>query len=211
MMRLILSWRGGKALVWTEGVARLWLVLKEHRPSLYPAEEWDDLLDIRIAKLSMEGITTNQMPFVHAVQSGLHLFNENLDRSHTLSQDIHNATGSYWHGIMHRMEGDYSNAKYWFRQVGDHPIFDTLLHEAKAIYESSELQLIGNSTLQSQLNRLVENSAWDPYGFVDLVQQQVTIVQNEHVEQLLIHIQWVEMKLLLQYCFEQGGGKAIEL
>ncbi|WP_311764885.1 hypothetical protein [Paenibacillus agricola] len=197
--------------MWTEGVARLWLLLKDHQPSLYPAEEWDDLIDIRIAKLSKEGIAANQMPYVQAVQSGLHLFNESLDKSHTLSQDIHNSTGSYWHGIMHRMEGDYSNAKYWFRQVGGHPIFDTLLQEAKALYTSFDLKLISNSALQSQLHQIASSSAWDPYGFVDLVQQQVTMVQDQHAESLLMAIQRVEMKLLLQYSFEQSGGKAVEL
>jgi hypothetical protein len=203
--------RGGIALAWTEGVTRLWHVFKEHRPSLYPTEEWDDLLDIRIAKLSKESVTPNQLPFLHAVQSGLHLFNESLDKSHTLSQEIHNTTGSYWHGIMHRMEGDYSNAKYWFRQVGDHPAFSALLQEAQAICESFDLQSIDHSNLKSQLHKLAASSAWDPYGFIDLVQQQVTRIQNERVEQLLTHIQWVEMKLLLQYSLEQSGGHVVEL
>ena len=27
----------------------------------------------------------------------------------------------YWHGIMHRREGDFSNSHYWFRKVGNHP------------------------------------------------------------------------------------------
>jgi hypothetical protein len=198
-------------LAWTEGVSRLWLQLKEHQPSLYPTEEWDDLLDIKIAKVSMEDVDTGRMPYVHAVQSGLHLLNESLDKSHTLSQDIHNATGSYWHGIMHRMEGDYSNSKYWFRQVGEHTVFEPLLQQAKEVYRQSEPSRIGSSTLQKQLEKLAASSSWDPYSFVDLVQQQVTIVQNEYAEQLLLDIQWIEMKLLLEYSFVQSGGTAFAL
>ena len=58
--------------------------------------------------------------------SGLWLLHNFLDRSHSISQDIHSSEGSYWHGIMHRMEGDFGNSKYWGRQVGPHPVFETL-------------------------------------------------------------------------------------
>ena len=57
-----------------------------------------------------------------AAISGLWLLHGYLDQSHTLSQEIHTPTGSYWHGIMHRREPDFPNAKYWFRRVGTHPI-----------------------------------------------------------------------------------------
>jgi hypothetical protein len=58
--------------------------------------------------------------------SGLWLLHNFLDRSHSISQDINSPEGSYWHGIMHRMEGDFGNSKYWGRQVGHHPVFETL-------------------------------------------------------------------------------------
>ena len=44
-----------------------------------------------------------------------------LEPSHTISQGISSPSGSYWHGIMHRREPDYANAKYWFRRVGPAP------------------------------------------------------------------------------------------
>ncbi|MDX1683216.1 MAG: hypothetical protein R3336_08850, partial [Phycisphaeraceae bacterium] len=53
--------------------------------------------------------------------AGLWLYGDDLERSHTLSQGIDDQTGSFWHGIMHRREGDFSNSHYWFRQTGDHP------------------------------------------------------------------------------------------
>jgi hypothetical protein len=56
-----------------------------------------------------------------ALQSALWLYVDELDRSHTISQGIDDATGSFWHGIMHRREGDFSNSHYWFRKVGEHP------------------------------------------------------------------------------------------
>ena len=49
-----------------------------------------------------------------ACHSGLWLLHNYLDESHQISQEISSATGSFWHGIMHRREADFSNAKYWF-------------------------------------------------------------------------------------------------
>jgi hypothetical protein len=56
-----------------------------------------------------------------ALHSALWLYVDELDRSHTVSQGIEDATGSFWHGIMHRREGDFSNSHYWFNKVGEHP------------------------------------------------------------------------------------------
>ncbi|MEM9351524.1 MAG: hypothetical protein AAGA92_00780 [Planctomycetota bacterium] len=56
--------------------------------------------------------------------AGVWLLHSYLDESHSISQGVSTPDGSYWHGVMHRREGDYSNAKYWFRRVGgDHPVF----------------------------------------------------------------------------------------
>ncbi len=51
------------------------------------------------------------------LQAAVWLYVDDLDRSHTISQGIPGPVGAYWHGIMHRREGDFSNAKYWFRQA----------------------------------------------------------------------------------------------
>jgi len=52
-----------------------------------------------------------------------------LDRSHEVSQGIETPEAAYWHGIMHRREGDFWNAKYWFRKVGKHPVFVQLAEQ----------------------------------------------------------------------------------
>jgi hypothetical protein len=54
--------------------------------------------------------------------AGLWLYVDDLDRSHTISQSIEDETGSYWHGIMHRREGDFSNSHYWMRRAARHPL-----------------------------------------------------------------------------------------
>jgi len=61
-----------------------------------------------------------------ALGAGLWLYVDELDRSHVISQGIEDATGSFWHGIMHRREGDFSNSHYWFNRVGHHPAMDQI-------------------------------------------------------------------------------------
>lgn len=54
--------------------------------------------------------------------AALWLYVDDLERSHTVSQSIEDRTGSFWHGIMHRREGDFSNSLYWFRRADGHPL-----------------------------------------------------------------------------------------
>ncbi len=56
------------------------------------------------------------------VKAALYLKHGFLDESHRISQRIKSSTGSYWHGIMHRHEGDISNSHYWYDRAGDHPV-----------------------------------------------------------------------------------------
>jgi len=57
---------------------------------------------------------------------GLWLLHNFLHDSHDISQSIHSPEGSWWHAIMHRTEGDFSNAKYWYRRAGEHEAFDQI-------------------------------------------------------------------------------------
>jgi len=61
-----------------------------------------------------------------SAQAALWLYVDELDTSHSLSQDLHHTTGSFLHGIMHRREGDFSNSHYWMRRTGTHPIWQQI-------------------------------------------------------------------------------------
>jgi len=61
-----------------------------------------------------------------AAAAALWLYADELDRSHTISQSLHTATGSFLHGIMHRREGDFGNSLYWLAQARHHPVWDTI-------------------------------------------------------------------------------------
>ena len=129
--------------------------------------------------------------------SGIWLFHDFLDESHRLSQEVHSATGSYWHGIMHRREQDFSNAKYWFRKVGNHPVFEKL-----ATATAARLALMGDSSPGADL---VANGAWDPYAFVDLCQHCRRAA--EELSQFCREAAQDEWWLLFDFCYQAALGK----
>ncbi|MEM6854767.1 MAG: hypothetical protein AAF593_10210 [Planctomycetota bacterium] len=53
--------------------------------------------------------------------AGLWMYVDELELSHEASQSLDTPTGAYWHAIMHRREGDFSNAKYWLSRAVHHP------------------------------------------------------------------------------------------
>ena len=73
-----------------------------------------------------------------ALIAGLWLYVDDLERSHTVSQGIDDATGALWHGIMHRREGDFANAHHWMRRAASHPLFHEL-DPAAALVRRSQL------------------------------------------------------------------------
>jgi hypothetical protein len=131
-----------------------------------------------------------------ACLAGLWLYHDFLDESHTISQEIHTTIGSYWHGILHRREPDYSNAKYWFRKVGDHPIFEPLASAAAEIHASAEPH--------PSAAFLGKQSGWDPFAFIDLC--EASFAGRSPCEMLCRQIQQKEWELLFDYCYQEAIG-----
>ena len=88
------------------------LLAGRERPALMPQAVYRPELAPEIDSLSAPAL----------VKAGLHLLNDDLGRAHVIAQSLEgNSTADYWHAIIHRREGDYSNARYWFARVGAHP------------------------------------------------------------------------------------------
>jgi hypothetical protein len=119
--------------------------------------------------------------------SGLWLYFSCLEESHRISQEIHSASGSFWHGIMHRQEPDAGNSAYWFRRVGRHPIFDSLQEESA--------RLAGRYPEAS----FRPGDEWDPFAFIEFCEDARSRPGSSD-EQLALRIQRAEWQLLFDYC-----------
>ena len=91
-----------------------------------------------------------------------YLHHDHADPAHDLVQDLTDPDGALIHGILHRREPDYWNAKYWFRQAENHPIFPHLTARMHKIESAS-----GH---QSLLGRLTLSGTMDPHALVDEVE-----------------------------------------
>ena len=108
--------------------------------------------------------------------SGLWLLAGELDLSHDISQTIDTPTGSFWHGIMHRREGDFSNAKYWFRRSGQHLAIRQIAENSHGVY-------------------------CDPFDFVDACEKAL-LGSNHEIEKCQL-AQWIEWQTLMVHSLQQ--------
>jgi len=147
-------------------------------------------------ELEAVGATSRDKVAVAALRAGILLWHDFLDESHRSSQSIEGAgpgqLGDYWHAIMHRREPDYSNAKYWFRQIGPHPLFQQLREPADSI-----LKACPDAEASSWRNRMTRGSSWDPFAFVDLC-QACAVDEDSPLALAARRIQLVEMSVLLR-------------
>ena len=121
-----------------------------------------------------------------AALSGLWLYFSFFEEAHGIAQDIHTVEGSYWHGILHRQEPDPGNAGYWFRRLGQHPIFPALREETEAILaQSGPKWHVG--------------AQWDPFGFIEFC-EQARRRPGSLEEEAALAIQLAEWQLLFDYC-----------
>ena len=122
--------------------------------------------------------------------SGIWLLHDALHESHEISQSLLGSTGSFWHAIMHRREGDFSNAKYWFDRCDGHPVQRQIGAEAA--------QAVGNLAEDRRVAHVLREG-WDPYAFVDLV-QSVHNKPNDPAFPAAVSLQRLEWAMLFNHC-----------
>ena len=151
----------------------------ERRANSLPLIELENDLESAVSQSGVSG------DIADLVRSAALLWHDHLDASHTLSQDIRSSDGSFLHGIMHRREPDYPNAKYWFNRVGTHDAFPYILKRAKTILSVTSL------------THLIE-SEWDSFAMVDSVRQARSRSANY---ELLQQVHQIEFEVLLnRFC-----------
>jgi hypothetical protein len=131
-----------------------------------------------------------------AVLAGLWLWHDYLDASHTISQSIPSATGSFWHAIMHRREGDFSNSKYWNARCRNHPAYATLATHADEIVRHAPAD---KSVLR------VTAQGWNGDAFVDLV-EALHDRPDDPRHSLAVAMQKAEWRVLFDHCVRSARG-----
>ncbi len=175
------------------------LLAEERLPPLGPGCENSAMaskLDAATVERAFAHARVARRDMADACLAGAWLYHDFLNRSHTISQSISDATGSYWHGIMHRREPDFSNAGYWFRRVGSHAIFADLASAARELAAAS-------GSLHSA-RWLADVNAWDPFQFIGLCE---ACYHSPGEDQTLCRrVSLVEWRLLFDHSYRKATG-----
>ena len=111
--------------------------------------------------------------------------NDALSEAHRLVQDVSGDLAAYLHGMIHRREEDFENARYWFSRAGELPFFGELQKQSAQISED----------MAKQLN-------WDPYLFVTLCERSK--YGSRTSVKTLVALQKAEFSTLLDYLYRVG-------
>jgi hypothetical protein len=128
------------------------------------------------------------------VLCGLWLWHDFLDEAHALAQADSTVTGSLWHAIMHRRQGDFANSRHWYARCRRHFILGPLAQHVSV--------MTNTLPADTRLLRMTLNG-WDADAFVDLV-EDVAPTPADPLHALAVEIQQLEWRLLLEHCAAQA-------
>ena len=96
---------------------------------------------------------------------------------------IHSATGSFWHAIMHRREGDFINSKYWYARYRGHPAHARVAELARPLFEGLASTVIAKP---------FSSGDWDGSALVDLAEEAHRRPKDDAVHRLAVALQRLE-------------------
>lgn len=115
--------------------------------------------------------------------AALYLLVDDCHAAHEAVNADPTPTGSWWHAILHRREGDFGNARYWYAQIAHHPAL-------------AQVNLSGGPAAAGS-----EDGAFDPQAFVDHVERHL---RDPHPPADLVSFQRKEWMTLFRWCCENG-------
>jgi hypothetical protein len=169
----------------------------------------------------LDGVTPDQLllsppkshAYAKAMLCGMWLWHDGLHECHEIAQ-MHPSLGNddaseeqsemvsaihtldFWHAIMHRREGDFSNAKYWYARCADHRAMRTI--------SAMGMDVIGRSTKDRSLLKIV-GGEYNPDALVDLV-EQIHDQPGDPRFAGAVRVQQMEWEALFQHCVEEAAG-----
>lgn len=123
------------------------------------------------------------------IKAVLLLWHDYLDECHVICQDVKSASGSLIHAMMHRREGDFSNAKYWYARAGRHPVYSK--------YEEF-FQRESNSKFMPVDLRKAMGERWNPAMITEQIEKVATKTETPLYKELQ-NLQYFETLLLVQF------------
>ncbi len=120
------------------------------------------------------------------VRGGLFYALDALPEAHTIFQEASDDCGSYWHGMLHRREGDFDNARYWFRRAGTLAFFSEAHRNAAALSDN-----------------MARQSNWDPYLFTGQC-EQARFGDGDLTGEMQA-LQRIEFDAIFDYCWRQSA------
>jgi hypothetical protein len=102
-----------------------------------------------------------------------------LDQAHRIVQAMSTSEGAYIHGLIHRIDDDFDNARYWFRRAGAQSATTEMYRRASVV----------SATVASRSN-------WDPFLVTDMLETS----RNTGVTEELRTILTIEFEELLVGC-----------
>lgn len=125
----------------------------------------------------------------------LYLWNDHWDAAHEIAQSREgDPDHDFLHGILHRREGDFANAAYWFRSAGDHPCYPYL---ARRVREMAAEEA-GDAEGLPLTATLTKNVIWQPLAFNQAVRTRTRLN-----EAFLRRIQAAELTAFHEWLKEQ--------
>jgi hypothetical protein len=183
--------------------------LEDHEslPELQPTGSYDSDLAEEISETETVDlfmpIGVKDTDAAAAVKAGILLWNDDLKMSHEICQGLETIEGSYWHGIMHRREGDFSNAKHWFAKVVDHPVYQKMFDNAATLAEEI---IPATDQLKFHSSAMQRVGKWSPEGFVDWCESAANDSVDKACEYFFKKLQIEEIRLLIDHSYQLSIG-----
>jgi len=147
----------------------------------------DVLRRIRTAEESelTGGTVLADASYPRLIRAGLLYAYDAIDESHRIVQEIGSNHASYWHGMIHRREGDFENSRYWFRRTGKLGVFSEMHARAAEV----------SPLMGRQMD-------WDPYVLVGQCEQARFGGDVDQKE--LVALQRIEFEVMFDYLWRDA-------